>query len=78
MSSFINSLMTSGIDLAAQLGENPFSTPGEIIDHLASKPDVVATLQNKLPKMELAFGTWLLLGLLTHQKKALLAKRAAS
>ena len=78
MGSFINSLMASGIDLAAQLGKNPFSTPAEIIDHLASNPDVVATLQHKLPKMELAFGTWLLLGLLTHQKKALLAERAAS
>lgn len=78
MDSFIGSLMTRGVDLETQLGRNPFSTPAEIIDHLASRPDVIATLDNRLPQMELALGTWLLLGLLTHQKKASLAKCAAS
>jgi hypothetical protein len=76
MDSFISSLMTHGVDLEVQLGKNPFSTPAEIIDHLASRPDVIATLENRLPRMELALSTWLLLGLLTDHKKAL--KRAAS
>jgi len=75
MDSFIDSLMTRGVNLETQLGSNPFSTPAEVIDHLASRPDVIATLENRLPQMELAFGTWLLLGLLSHQKKGRTGQR---
>lgn len=65
------SLQKSGLELEAELGRNPFSTPAEIIEAIEQHPEAMATLEERLPRMELAFGVWLLLGLVAHKRKKL-------
>jgi hypothetical protein len=44
---------------------------------LANRPDLIAALENRLPHMELAFGVWLLLGLIAHHRKQLVTERGS-
>jgi hypothetical protein len=76
MRSMIENLMAKGIDLEAQLGTNPFATPMEVVDHLRKHPDLNALVEERLPRMELAFGVWLLLGLIAHLRKSFSAARS--
>ena len=77
LQSFISRVMAGGDDLVAKIGRNPFETPGDVIDHLLNRPDVIASLEDRLPRMELAFGVCLLLGLIAHHRKRLVAKRTS-
>jgi len=74
---FIETLRAQGVEMEAEFGHNPFSTVAEIHEHLKARPDAMAALQDRAPRMELAFGVWLLLGLITHHRKAVQAERAA-
>ncbi len=74
---FMESLRERGVELEEELGRNPFSSPTEIIDELEKRPEVIAKLDERLPRMELAFGVWLLLGLIAHQRKLLEDDRSA-
>ena len=76
--SVVDSLLERGVEIEAEIGSNPFATPSEVIDELRARPEHMKMLEDRLPRMELAFGVWLLLGLMTHQQKAILAKRAGS
>lgn len=71
----VGNLLERGVELEAEIGRNPFASPSEIIDELSARPEHMKLLENRLPRMELAFGIWILLGLITHQQKAMLAKR---
>lgn len=73
--SVVDDLLKRGIETEAEIGNNPFATPAAIIDELSARPEHMKLLENRLPRMELAFGIWILLGLITHQQKALLARR---
>lgn len=75
--SFISRVMAGGDDLVAKIGRNPFATPRDVIDHLAGRPDLIASLEDRLPRMELAFGVWVLLGLIADHRKRLVAQRAS-
>lgn len=76
--SVVGNLLERGVELEAEIGRNPFASPSEIIDELSARPEHMKMLENRLPRMELAFGIWILLGLITHQQKATLAKRHGS
>ncbi len=76
--SVVGSLLERGVEIEAEIGSNPLATPSEVIDELRARPEHMRMLEDRLPRMELAFGVWLLLGLMTHQQKAILAKRAGS
>lgn len=76
--SVVGSLLERGVEIEAEIGINPFATPSEIIDELSARPEHMKMIEDRLPRMELAFGVWILLGLMTHQQKAMLAKRAGS
>jgi len=71
------SLRERGVELEAEIGRNPFSSPKEIIDEVEKHPDAIAQLEERLPRMELAFGVWLLLGLIAHRRKIMEAERKA-
>lgn len=73
----IENLRERGVELEAEIGSNPFSSPAEILEELSKRPDAMDQLESKAPRMELAFGVWLLLGLIAHRRKDLEAKRAA-
>jgi hypothetical protein len=75
---FFQRLMGKGVELESTLGRNPFSSRQEVIDHLAQRPDLVAAWEDQLPRMELALATWLLIGLIQHQKRQTLARRTPS
>ncbi len=60
------------------MGRNPFSSPTDIIDELRERPEAMKTLQDRLRRMELAFGVWILLGLIRVKERAALEKRGAS
>lgn len=64
----VHDLTGRGVALEAEIGSNPFSTPAQIIDEMSKLPDVMKKLGDRLPRMELAFGIWLLLGLLRHKE----------
>lgn len=74
----MGSLKERGVELETELGRNPFSSPAEIIEQLEKHPDAMAKLEERLPRMELAFGVWLLLGLIAHKRKKLEAERSGS
>lgn len=74
----MESLRERGVELEAELGRNPFSSPAEIIELLEKHPDAMAELEERLPRMELAFGVWLLLGLIAHKRKKLEAERSSA
>ncbi|MFC5420390.1 hypothetical protein ACFPOB_12555 [Bosea eneae] len=73
--SVVDRLLGRGVELEAEIGSNPFASPSDIIDELSARPEHMKLLEDRLPRMELAFGIWILLGLITHQKKAMVAKR---
>lgn len=64
----VHEMTERGLALETEIGRNPFSTPGEILDELSKRPEVMKKLGDRLPRMELAFGVWLLLGLLRHKE----------
>jgi hypothetical protein len=64
-------LRSRGMELEEELGRNLFASPAEIIEALEKHPDALTKLEDRLPRMELAFGVWLLLGLIAHKRKAL-------
>jgi hypothetical protein len=76
MRSVVQNLLDAGIRIEAEIGSNPFSSPAEAMDELAKQPDAMEKLEGRLPRMELAFGVWLLLGLIRHKQRAMLAARA--
>lgn len=76
MRSVVQNLLDVGVRLEAEIGSNPFSSPAEALDELARQPEVMKKLEGRLPRMELAFGVWLLLGLIRHKERAVLAARA--
>jgi hypothetical protein len=67
----VESLKQRGVELEAELGHNPFSSPADIFEQLEKHPEAMAILEERLPRMELAFGVWLLLGLIAHTRKKL-------
>jgi hypothetical protein len=69
---FVKGLLEVGIDLEGQLGRNPISTPIEALEYLKNHVEAKNIFEERLPKMELAFGVWLLLGLVSHKRKNLL------
>lgn len=72
---FVEALLAAGIDLESQLGRNPFSTPVEALKHLEGHPEAKKIFEEQVPKMELAFGVWLLLGLISHKHKTMMAQK---
>lgn len=70
LKSVVDELMERGVELEAELGSNPFSSPTDVIDELHKRPDVIKKLDDRMPRMELAFGIWLLLGLVRVQEGA--------
>ncbi|WP_072389405.1 hypothetical protein [Hyphomicrobium sp. CS1BSMeth3] len=68
-------LKQRGMTLENEIGRNPFSSAAEIFEHLSVRPDLMAVLDERMPKMELAIGVWLLLGLIVHQGKRRRAER---
>lgn len=78
LDTMVQSLLKRGVELKEEIGSNPFATVGEIVDEISRHPDALAALEDRLPKTELAFGVWLLLGLIAHRKKSLLAARSAN
>lgn len=76
--SVVGTLLERGVELEAEIDSNPFASPSEIIDHLTASPEHMKLLEDRLPRMELASGVWILLGLMTHQQKAISANRAGS
>lgn len=75
--SVVSNLLARGVEIEVEIGTNPFSSPSEIIDHLMERPEAVKALEDRLPRMELAFGIWILLGLISHQQKAISRDRNA-
>lgn len=74
----IEVLREKGVELEAEGGHNPFSSPAEILDQIHKRPDAMDRLEEKAPRMELAFGVWFLLGLISHRKRDLLTKKATA
>lgn len=73
--SVVDNMLAAGVEIEAEIGSNPFSTPAEALDELQKRPDVMEKLEGRLPRMELAFAIWILLGLIRHKQKAILATR---
>lgn len=71
----VKSLLERGVELEAEIGSNPFTSPSEIIEYISEQPEAMKALEGRLPRMELAFGVWLLLGLISHQRKKLIRER---
>jgi hypothetical protein len=73
LKSFVSDVMAGGDDLVAKIGRNPWQTPRDVLNFLWSRPDldVVATLDDRRPRMELALGVLLLLGLIAYRRKEL-------
>ena len=69
--SVVSSLQARGVEIEAEIGTNPFGSPSEIFKHLMERPEAVKALDDRLPRTELAFGIWILLGLISHQQKAI-------
>lgn len=71
--SVVGNLLAAGVEIEAEFGSNPFSTPAEALDELQKRPDAMEKIEGRLPRMELAFAVWILLGLMRHKQKAMLA-----
>ncbi len=65
MLSVISNVMAAGVSLEVKIGRNPFTTPADVINHLADRPDLTASVEDRLPRMELAFAYALLLELIS-------------
>jgi hypothetical protein len=74
--SFVEAGLATGIDLEPKLGNNPFSTPKEVLDYLQGHAKAKQIFQDRVPKTELAFGVWILLGLISYRRKTLTQKSA--
>lgn len=77
LQSVVASLLERGVELEAEIGTNLFASTAQILDELEKRPKQLEKLDERRPRMELAMGVWLLLGLMAAQEKALLAKRDA-
>lgn len=67
--------MAAGKSLEIEIGYNPFENINDVIDYLDKHPEITSTFEDRLPRMELAFGVWLLLGLIVRQRKSLLSQK---
>lgn len=73
--SIVETLSQRGIELEAQIGSNPFSSPSEIAKHISKHGEAMEAIEGRLPRMRLAFGVWILLGLISHQHKVIIRER---
>jgi len=68
---YLERLRTRGAELEADLGRNPFETNAMIYEELQRQPDWQRPLEQRIPKLNLAIGAYLFVGLLNvGQKKA--------
>jgi hypothetical protein len=76
MRSVVKNLLDAGVRLEAEIGSSSISSPAEALNELGRQPEAMEKLEGRRPRMELAFGVWLLLGLIRHKERAVLAARA--
>lgn len=73
--SVVDNLLKAGVRIEDEIGSNPFATPKEALDELQKRPEAMEELEGRLPRMELAFAVWVLLGLIRHKQKEMLVGR---
>jgi hypothetical protein len=74
---YFDSLLNKGLEMERETGRNLFPDRTTILATLREHPDTMEALEERALRTELAFGVWLLLGLIAHKRKGLVATRAS-
>lgn len=73
---YFDSLLNQGLEMEQETGRNLFPDRATILATLREHPDSMEALEERALRTELAFAVWLLLGLMAHKRKSLVASRA--
>lgn len=69
LTSYFEALLERGRESEVEYGRNLFPDRATILEELRSRPDAMATLEERALRTELAFAIWLLLGAIADYRK---------